>query len=206
MLPLIILFAKAPVAGKVKTRLAPPLKPEQAAALHEAMVAATWLRLQQLAGEAEIELHTDMETRAWPQAQPRRLQSEGDLGNRMLCALKTALRQGRPTVMIVGGDAPDVPLDYLRQMLASAADLTLGPAEDGGYYAIACRKTHAEMFDGVRWSTSDALADTVAAAQRCGLSVGLAPCWRDVDAFEDLLRLPEELLLQMGFVASKIEM
>ena len=71
----------------------------------------------------------------------------------------------------------------------SSTDVTLGPTEDGGYYAIAARVPLPDaVFAGVRWSSEDTLADTVRAAETCGLTVGFGQrCW-DVDSPEDLAR------------------
>lgn len=182
-----ILFAKAPIPGRVKTRLLKKLSPEQAASLHSALVAGAWRLLQTVPGDAE--LHTDVETDAWPEISPRKIQAEGDLGVRMYTALEAALSQGRPRAMILGSDAPALPESHLTALLNSNADVALGPTEDGGYYAISCRRVRPEMFDGVRWSTRHALTDTTAAALRCGLSIQVGAPWFDVDEPEDLVRL-----------------
>src|SRR5439155_12064238 len=130
----------------------------------------------------DIELHTDIETDAWRDRQvTRKLQCAGDLGLKMLHALSSALAQGREAVCIVGSDAPTLPAAYLRTLLASPADVALGPCEDGGYYALSCRRTHPEMFRGVEWSSAATLAQTEEAVRRCGLSVDRGPGWYDVD-------------------------
>src|SRR5260370_5799782 len=107
----------------------------------------------------------------------------------MLPALSKALARGREQVCIVGSDAPTLPPTHLPALLSSPADVALGPCEDGGYYAIACRRTHAAMFQGVQWSSADALSQTECAARACGLSVERGPSWYDVDRPEDLSRL-----------------
>src|SRR5690348_13092550 len=87
MRPVIIVFAKAPTAGRVKTRLVPPLTPEAAAQLHTALVWDTIESLQQLRG-VDLELHTDIRTDAWTSAGvAQSLQCEGDLGLKMFNAL-----------------------------------------------------------------------------------------------------------------------
>lgn len=192
MKPLIAVFAKAPVPGRVKTRLVPPLTFEQAAQLHQRLVADLWSRLP--AG-AERELHTDQPTAAWPAIAPRRLQSSGDLGARMFHALQTALAAGHPRAAVVGGDIPDFPTNLFAPLLQADADVALGPTRDGGYYAIVCRRICAGMFDGVRWSTSDALADTITACARAGLTTVTGEPWHDVDRPEDLDLLPPHLRL-----------
>lgn len=142
-------------------------------------------KLSSFEAVASIELHTDVLTDAWSEWKvARRLQCEGNLGERMLHVLSQA-----DHAMIVGADVPAVPIEYLREIFDSPADVTLGPTEDGGYYAIACRApVDPRMFDGVRWSTEHAFADTVRAAEACGKRVAFGrECW-DVDSFEDLQR------------------
>lgn len=188
--PLLILFAKAPIAGRVKTRLCPPLVPAEAAELHSALVLDMGAMLSRLAPLADAELSTDVATEAWlVLALPRTLQVEGDLGARLLHALESGLSQGRETVLVLGSDAPGLPSAYIQELLRSAADVTLGPTPDGGFFAIACRTVHREMFAGVRWSSERALEDVVEQVSACGLSVALGPAWFDVDVEADMLRL-----------------
>jgi rSAM/selenodomain-associated transferase 1 len=186
----ILVFAKAPIAGKVKTRLQPTWTLEQAAALHRAFVADLLDRLTVFQPAARIELHTDIPTDPWwPAGVTHHLQTKGDLGQRMLCALETALASRASPVMILGGDVPSVPLGHLAAILETDADVVLGPSTDGGYYAISCRRTHPRMFASVAWSTPSALDATAEAARACGLSVSLGPAWFDIDSPEDLERL-----------------
>lgn len=182
-----ILFAKAPVPGRVKTRLIPAIGAERAAALHSKLVAQTWATLGTLM--ASRELHTDVPTAAWPGMHPRRLQVPGDLGMRMHAALSAGLQHGFDRCLILGSDAPGLPAGHLQALLDAETDVVLGPVEDGGYYAICCRRVEARMFDGVRWSTEHALADTVRGAQACGLTVALGPRWFDLDVPADLARV-----------------
>jgi rSAM/selenodomain-associated transferase 1 len=187
--PAIAVFAKAPIAGRVKTRLASSLGPKKAALLYESMVARLLDRLLGAGLAADIELHTDISTDAWKGFNvTRRLQVDGDLGERMRGALAALLAEGRPRAMIVGGDVPSVPISHLQELLVLDADVALGPAEDGGYYAIACRRTAGAMFQSVAWSTDTALADTRSACERAGLTVGLGKSWFDVDTLADLTR------------------
>lgn len=181
----IIVFAKAPVPGRVKTRL--DLDPAHAAALHTAFVRDT---LELVAGLADVELSTDIQTDAWTDyGAARSVQCTGALGARMQAALRGALAGGYGQAMILGSDSPTLPREHLSVLLRSAADAALGPTEDGGYYAIACRRVAPAMFDGVAWSTARTLQMTVKALRRAGLSVELGPAWYDVDQPRDLDRL-----------------
>ncbi len=194
MTPLLIVFAKAPLPGTVKTRMAPLLGAVGSARLHQAMVRDTIESLLGIEQEFLLELHTDRETEAWTDLPvPRRLQTDGDLGVRMGAALSDGLRRGHPRVLIVGSDAPALPAGYLIDLLESASQVALGPTEDGGYYAIACSQTHPDMFAGVSWSTPSALEQTMLAAKACGLSVALGRSWFDLDEPSDLQRLAREV-------------
>ena len=137
MRPVMIVFAKAPVPGCVKTRLTGALTANEAAMLHDAFVRDTLELLQPFTAIADLELHTDIETDAWrdiPVA--RRLQHEGDLGLEIFKALDKALQCGRPHAWILGSDSPTLPASHLHELLRLEVDVALGPKEDGGYYAI----------------------------------------------------------------------
>jgi rSAM/selenodomain-associated transferase 1 len=190
--PVIILFAKAPVPGRVKTRLLARLTPGQAAGLHSAFVCDTLDKLLQLK-EVDVELHTDVPWPGWISLPvPQSLQSPGDLGARMLHALATALHLGRPQALVLGADSPTLPSAHLVELLAAPADVALGPTEDGGFYAIAARRIHPSMFASVPWSAPNTLNRTSAAVRACGLTVTLGPSWYDVDQPADLARLEKE--------------
>lgn len=192
MLPIVILFAKAPVPGRVKTRLVPAVDPAGAAELHRAFVQDMIELLSPLSAAVDLELSTDVQTSAWKENSMRRsLQASGDLGARIYFALSMALAAARPRAMVLGSDSPALARDHLVELLQIEADVALGPTDDGGYYAVACRRVHPGMFDGVRWSTSHALADTAQAVRGCGLSAAFGtPCF-DVDEPSDLVRLQQ---------------
>ena len=186
---LIILFAKAPVVGQVKTRLVPAITPEFAAELHVAFVSDMIDRFHLFPG-ADFELHTDIRSDAW--AAPvvtRKLQTPGNLGLKMVHALDRGLRAGYERVIIVGSDAPTLPASAVSTLLAADADIAFGPADDGGFYAISARRVDPAMFDGVAWSRPDTLANAIEAVRRRNLSVAFGPPWFDVDSPEDLDRL-----------------
>ena len=188
--PLVILFAKAPVPGQVKTRLQPRLSTVDAAALQMAFVNDMLEMLRVDLAMADIELHTDVSTEAWAgHGVWQKLQAAGDLGARLLFALASALACGRRRAMVVGSDAPTLPASYLRDLLSLTADVALGPTSDGGYYAIASSKVHPRMFDGVAWSGPEALKTTQQAVRACGMTVETGPEWFDVDEPADLDRL-----------------
>ncbi len=188
--PRVIVFAKAPAPGRVKTRLIPVLGAERAAELQRVFVLDVIERLAPLGDRIRVELHTDQPTDAWNELKiPGGLQSGGDLGARLRHAIAAALEEGSSQVVILGGDAPTLPVSHLAALLDSPADVALGPAEDGGYWGIGCRRWHERMFDGVVWSDPRTLGQTRHAAEACGLSVDVGPTWYDVDSIADLERL-----------------
>ena len=190
MRPVIMLFAKAPVPGRVKTRLVPPLTPAVAASLHAAFVRDTLESLETLTAIVDVELHTDIVTDAWRDiVVPRQLQHEGDLGLKMLKALAGALDRGHSPAFVLGSDSPSLPPAHLHTLMRLNADISLGPTEDGGYYAIGATRVHPDLFAGVRWSTPHTLNDTVHACAECGLTTELGAAWFDVDDPPDLERL-----------------
>lgn len=192
MLPAIAVFAKAPLPGRVKTRLAVAIGEAEAAKQYEQMVSMLLQRLLTAADSLRctLELHTDIPTDAWNSFPVTRLlQSPGDLGARMFYALQTGLQSGQSPMLILGGDVPTVPISHLQALLDWTGDIAIGPAEDGGYYAISARVIHPDMFAGVAWSTASARAQTIDACRRSGLSVWQGPMWFDIDEPSDLARI-----------------
>lgn len=182
---LIIVFARAPVAGQVKTRLIPRLGAEGAARLQRRLIRAA-LRTARAVGP--VELHV---TRAhsWLRGLgvPLRLQRGRDLGERMYHALR-----GQRATVLIGSDAPALRAADLRRalrLLHGGADVVLAPAEDGGYALIAARRIDARVFAGIRWGTDEVLARTLDNLRRCGLSHRLLRTVWDVDRPTDFDRL-----------------
>lgn len=190
----LVVFAKRPVPGRVKTRLTPHWTPEQAAELYWAMVQDTWERVSALQ-DIEPVLFVDEECDEFTKLVAGRLillQTTGDLGTRMYQCLLNITRDYLTPVMIIGTDSPSVPEAYLKQalsLLEGSQDAVLGPTEDGGYYLVGCRNPHPEMFQNVRWSTESTFTETRDAFAACGLQTHLAPVWWDVDTPDDLQRL-----------------
>lgn len=197
----IILFAKAPRRGEVKTRLAPPLSHDQALALYRAMLADQAAFVASLLGPArEGELCV---AGVWPDGENlataglrRTDQGEGDLGARMGRAIGRALEDGAARVAIVGADAPTLPAGRVEEAfaaLADGADVAITPAEDGGYVLVAASRPCATIFEGVAWGTADVLTATLARAAAAGARLAETEPWYDVDRAEDLSRLAIDL-------------
>lgn len=198
----LVIFAKAPIPGQVKTRLCPPLTPDEAATLHGSFVLDTLERTK--AAGAKLTLPFDRYLACAPssalvffQIMEERQgvtlidQVGEDLGARMRHALERLLAQGYQRVIIVGTDIPSLPLDHYRQALRllDSRDLVLGPALDGGYYLIGLKQALPDLFTGIPWSTDRVLAATQEKAADLGLTTALLPAWRDVDTIADVQAL-----------------
>lgn len=194
--PAIAVFARAPIPGRVKTRLIGPLSAEQSCELHRAFVRDTWAMLADLAAPSALRLYTDSPHEEWSAlAGPAvRLQKGEQLGERMLNCFQELLEEGRTPLMILGSDNPTLPATVLAPWteLLRRWPALLGPAEDGGYYAVGCRAPHPRMFEGVEWSSPQTLAQTESSLRRCGLPPAFLAPWYDVDKPEDLTRLAAE--------------
>ncbi len=120
-------------------------------------------------------------------------QQGSDLGERMAGALADAHAQGFEPLVVVGTDSPTLPPRFVSEALAvlsaGAAEVVLGPTEDGGYYLVGTNTPTPGLFDGVAWSTSRTYADTAGNADRLGLRRHILPPWYDIDTPDDLARL-----------------
>ncbi len=201
----LIVFAKAPIPGQVKTRLCPPLSPDEAATLHGTLVLDALERTQSLAmgsgrtldrflacaPSADHVFFKIMEARQ----ETRLLDQIGDdLGTRMDQAFETVFAMGYQRVALMGTDLPTLPGSLVGEALRllSHHDLVLGPAYDGGYYLIGLRRRMPELFVGIPWSTNQVFSLTHDKAESLGLKIALLPRWRDIDTIEDLQVLIEE--------------
>lgn len=184
------IFAKEPQPGQVKTRLCPPLTFAEAAQVHHLCLQQTVTSLAPLQPilfySGNIAYFQDNFLGI-----PLLPQSAGDLGERMAQALLTIHSQGNACALLVGSDAPDLPLSLIisaYQALEHAAVVTI-PARDGGYVLIGERGHHPLLFQGVPWSTSAVLKQTRAICQVQQLSYTEISSWEDVDDAAALLRL-----------------
>lgn len=174
--------------GRVKTRLLSAITPDQSVILYSAFVADMIEKLQQVSG-VDIELHTDGPTLLWDAFRvPMRLQPSGPLELKLLHTLSEALVD-HEAVFIIGSDAPSLPVAHVRSMLSIPGDVVLGPAEDGGFWGILCRRLHLRMFHGVDWSSGSEFLQTIQACLAAGLSTAVGSVWWDVDEPADLCRL-----------------
>ncbi len=197
----LIIVAKRPAPGMTKTRLSPPLSPEQASSLYECFLRDTidlvrqvpevWPVIAYLPAE-EKDYFTDLAPDF-----DLLLQTGRNLGERLDHALTHYLQAGFRNAVIMDSDSPTLPLDCLMSAFANlenGSDAVLGPCDDGGYYLIGVKRPHPRLLREVRMSTPQVTADTLAVATEEGLQVGLLPTWYDVDNHSSLKRLYAELV------------
>jgi hypothetical protein len=192
----VIVFARAPVAGKAKTRLSAQLGAAGAAKLHARLARQAVLTALR-AGCGPVELHGTPWRHSFFRSCARRYgvrvqpQRGADLGERMRRALAGALRRRR-AALLIGSDCPALRARDLRRaarLLCGACDVALAPAEDGGYALIGARSASRLSFEGVRWGERGAYRQTTRNLDMRGLRWrALRTVW-DVDRPEDLERL-----------------
>ncbi|MCW8906401.1 MAG: TIGR04282 family arsenosugar biosynthesis glycosyltransferase [Sedimenticola sp.] len=191
----ILLFAKAPLPGRVKTRLIPRIGARQASDLHAELL---WRTLGSAAGGlAPLQLWCTPDTlhplfQEAARAAEVSLHSQvgNDLGERMAYATKTALAEAG-SVLLIGADCPVLARSHLRQALdwlAAGRDAVLGPAEDGGYVLLGLRRHHPQLFEGMAWGTGAVLQETRQRLRQLGLTVSELETLWDLDRAEDLQR------------------
>jgi rSAM/selenodomain-associated transferase 1 len=205
-------MAKAPRAGFCKTRLSPPLSPEQAVALSRAFLRDVTSNLFEAARHAPITpvvafapagLEGLFDGVLAPGTRLVLADGSGDMpddvrgfGRCLLHAVRALLDEGFDSVCVLNADSPNLPTEYLvraAQMLAEpGAGAVMGAAEDGGYYLLGMRAPHAELFADIAWSTDVVAAQTRARAQSCGIALRELPAWYDVDDAASLRRLLRE--------------
>src|SRR5262245_8520795 len=186
----LVVMARYPRPGEVKSRLAAVVGVERACALYRAFVLDFADRLRGAP--------CDVTWAYWPPRAPFREllpgwrcrpQEGDDLGERLAHVVASELARGGASVVVVGADAPHLPMTCVTEamgLLAAGADLVLGPAADGGYYLIGLRANYPDLFEGISWGTGTVLAETLARAQGLALRTHLLAPTFDVDEAGDI--------------------
>jgi rSAM/selenodomain-associated transferase 1 len=206
----LLVMAKEPLVGRTKTRLSPPLSGQEAADLYRCFLLDTLELMQRVeCAQPIVAYHPD-------EAEPffRRFAPPGfdfvpqlgaDLGERLDNVLTYCLQNGYRQAVVTDSDSPTLPVAYLEQAFRELddpeVDVVLGPCDDGGYYLIGLKAPCSALFRGIAMSTSTVATDTIERAEEYGLRVACLPRWYDVDTYEDLARLIEELACQPDHIA-----
>lgn len=189
----LIIFAKSPLHGGVKTRLSPYLTARERQGFYECMLKHTVHTLRCLPA-------TDVFICYHPKGAEQYFRCFGlgtfvqagqDLGERMLNAVALALEhKGYQRAVIVGSDIPEISCETVARgfALLEGADVVFGPTMDGGYYMVGLSEPVQGLFTGMQWSTEAVLGQSLRRAEALGLGIALAPELSDIDTIEDLIR------------------
>jgi len=200
-MPAILVFLKAPVAGKVKTRLAHSVGDAEALTTYCSLVKrqlraipkvyAVEIRFTPATHEGAMRKWLGDTFEYYPQC-------EGDLSDRLTAAVADSFKRGSEMVFCIGGDCPQLNAPHLKEastLLKNDTDIVFGPTEDGGYYLVGMRARHTGVFAGIPWSCADTLAESIKQAEALGLTVHLLETLYDVDTNQELERARAEGLI-----------
>jgi len=191
----LVVMAKAPLPGAVKTRLVPPLSPEEAADLYRALLLDLLESLGSFRGADRFIAFTPAEAAPLfndmaPLGFVSFPQRGEDLGKKMSHIFEELFTKGYRNIVLVGSDLPVFPARFLEDAFmaleGSERDLVLGPSRDGGYYLIGMNRYVPQVFQGIPWSSRSVLSATVQKLPALGLAPHFIPAWLDIDTPEDL--------------------
>ena len=191
------MFAKCPQPGVVKTRLVPPLLPEEAADLYRRMLYDIIAKVTLLTEmERYLFYEEGREAREYFAERAPCMscfpQQGKDLGERMANALRTVFSMGHHAAVVIGTDSPDLPISFINKAFglleSGGSETVFGPSEDGGYYLVGMTRLYRELFLDVLWSSERVLRESLKRADEIGITVSLLPIWHDVDIAADLER------------------
>jgi rSAM/selenodomain-associated transferase 1 len=204
MRSIVVIVAKEPAPGRVKTRLCPHLSPSEAADLYTLFVqdmVEEMSGLTKLPGASSPSIavalaYTPEQSEAafkamLPAVLPLFPQQGTNLGERLAGIFQKLFGEGYNQVHIINSDSPDMPRSLIgesaRLLEEPHTELVLGPCPDGGYYLIGLKKLIPALFQEIPWSTDRVLDTTLQCARRLGLSYALLEPWYDIDTYDDLI-------------------
>jgi rSAM/selenodomain-associated transferase 1 len=188
-------IAKAPLAGQVKSRLTPVFSAEEAAQFSRSLLLDQLNHLQALdSADLYLAFAPENARLLMEQIAPARChlfpQQGDDLGARMAAVFERLFQLGHKNIALIGGDLPPVPFSFFGEAYAflegSDNRVVLGPSRDGGYYFVGANYRIAEIFQGMTWSHSEVLAQTLERLAARKMAYHLLPSWFDIDAPGDL--------------------
>lgn len=200
----VAIICKTPASGLSKTRLSPPLRAEECAAISACFIRDLSKTIAGLVDDGDVTgyaVYTPLGSEATlrpllPDCFRLILQGEGNLGDRLLKGAADLLDAGHSGAILVNSDSPTLPGAILRQAVdavRSGDNVVLSPAIDGGYTLVGLSKPHARLFDDIPWSTPDVYRLTLDRAREIGLPAVAVPAWYDVDDAASFQMLEAEL-------------
>ncbi len=201
----LVVMAKAPREGEVKTRLIGALTAAEAAEAYTNFLRDTFGLVEAVREGRETLQIVLCYTPEGAAEDFEKIEREGSLmlaqrgeslGERLINCFADLFEFGFDSVVVIGGDSPTLPEEFLLEALDSLADenhVVIGPAEDDGFYLIGMRKLHKKIFEDIPWGSGGVLAATESRANEAGLNLIRLPVWYDVDTPEELERLKREI-------------
>jgi len=197
----LIIFARFPSPGKVKTRLAGDIGDEPAAEFYKLCAEHVFRESDKLSGRAQRYLfYSDpedaKEMQHWGGPRFNYVAQVGsDLGRRLEHAFGTVFEHGAQKAVVLATDVPGISADIVDEAFRAldSSDVVLGPCPDGGYYLLGMKRLYKELFANIPWSTDQVLNETSDAMRKLGLTVRRLPALADIDTGEDLRRWHEEV-------------
>lgn len=198
----IIIMAKVPRAGNVKTRLLPFLSGEQCRTLAEAFLFDAVNKARGACDELTVAFAPATERDFFGETAAGDFtlteQTGSNLGEKIFNAFENAFSaKARSNVVMIGTDSPTLPVRFLEDAFAALeteADAVLGESADGGFYLLGLRRNSPDLFSGVEWSSARTFRQVKRNIERSKLRLKLLPRWFDVDEPDDLRRLRAEIL------------
>lgn len=199
-------MTKAPQPGKVKTRLSPPLTPEEAAELNSCFLRDLGRSIALVKGDSltqGVGIYTPVGAESvYKNIFPREFylipQRGNDFGERLIFAAEDLFSMYFESVCLINSDSPTVPASSFaaaaNELARQGDHVVIGPSDDGGYYLIGVKKAHRSLFEEIDWSTERVLDQTMKRAAEIGIKVKQLPAGFDVDDRSSLHRLCDELL------------
>ena len=189
----LIIFAKNPEVGKVKTRLAATIGNEAALTIYNHLIAHTISITTDLPIDKYVfYLNEITQNDTWDDnIFLKQLQNGNNLGERMKNAFRTVFENGYKSVVIIGTDCPGLDGDRIMDAFANLDlyDVIIGPSEDGGYYLLGSKCLYSALFENIAWSTSTVLKDTEDKCAELKLNYYMLPLLHDIDEEKDLVYL-----------------
>jgi len=191
----VLVFQKNAIQGKVKTRLASGMGDLRALEIYKHLMQSTYSVLEHVEAPVWTYFSDFIPETVNPPIAKSFVQEGQDLGERMANAFARSFESGMEKVVLIGTDCPTLQSQHLNQAFEALthSDLVLGPATDGGYYLIGMKRKADYLFEGISWSTSEVLSQTLAVATAHGLHFTLLDELSDIDTREDWERYRSQI-------------
>lgn len=189
----LIIFAKNPVHGKVKTRLAKHIGNDRAMNLYLKLLYNTYLQTKDMNCDKYLFLSDKKNVDLFSKNFKQFVQNGNDIGERMKNAFEEVLKSGHNKIILIGTDIPELDEHLINEAFnnLSEKDFVLGPAADGGYYLIGMKKFSGYIFENIEWSTEKVLSKTIENIKERSESYSLLKELNDLDDIEDLKKFKD---------------